>query len=415
MMQHEPAAASTTRTLLIGRGLRAFTDGYVSVLLPAYLLALGLDRLDVGLLGTATLAGSALATLAVGAVGHRWPQRRLLLVAAVLMAATGAGFAGFSSFWPLAVVAFVGTLNPSSGDVSLFLPLEQARLATVATGPERTSLYARYTVTGSLCVALGALASGLPTWLAAMTGLCLLDAMRMMFGLYGLVGVIVWLLYRRLPDDHGEAESRPAALGPSRRTVFKLAALFSIDSFAGGLVVQSLLALWLFDRFGLPLAAAGNFFFWAGLLTTGSQWLAPRVARRMGLLNTIVFTHMVANVALILAAFAPTIEMAITLLFVRSALSQMDVPTRTAYAMAVVTPPERAAAASFTAVPRSLAAAASPSLGGALFAAGILSAPLVLCGALKISYDLALLYLFRRQTTHDEEAGDGSGKLSRGL
>ena len=366
-------------------------------MLPAYLLALGFNQFEVGLLGTLTLAGSALATLAVGSVGHRWQHRRLLLAAALVMAATGIAFASLTSFWPLALIAFVGTLNPSSGDVSVFMPLEQARLANTADGESRTVLFSYYTVTGSLCAAIGALASGLPVWFSSASGVVLLDAMRLMFAGYGGIGAMVWLLYRRLPGNGAQVSLPPTPLGPSRHTVFKLAALFSVDAFAGGLVVNSLLALWLFERFGMSLAAAGAFFFWAGLLTTASQWIAPRVAQRIGLLNTMVFTHIPANVCLILAALAPSLEWSLALLFARSALSQMDVPTRTAYVMAVVTPPERAAAASFTAVPRSLAAAVSPSLGGALFAAGWLAAPLVLCGALKIAYDLALWRAFRHQ------------------
>ena len=387
--------------ILISRALRAFADGYVAVLLPAYLLALGFGQLEVGLLSTATLAGSAVATLAVGSIGHRWPQHRLLLAAALLMAATGFGFSCFTSFWPLAIIAFFGTLNPSSGDVSVFLPLEHARLAAAAEGDERTRLFARYTLTGSLCAAIGALASALPAWIAAQTGVNLLDALRAMFMLYGGIGAIIWLLYRGLADGAAKSIDKPAPLGSSRQTVFKLAALFSIDAFAGGLVVNSLLALWLFDRFGLSLPEAGAFFFWAGLLTTASQWVAPRVSKRIGLLNTMVFTHIPANICLILAALAPSLEVSLALLFARSAMSQMDVPTRTAYVMAVVTPAERAAAASFTAVPRSLAAAFSPSLGGALMAAGLLSAPLVLCGSLKIAYDLALLLSFRHYKAHE--------------
>ena len=387
----------SVRMIVIGKGLRSFADGYVAVLLPAYLLALGFNQFEVGLLGTLTLAGSALATLAVGSVGHRWQHRRLLLAAALVMAATGIAFASLTSFWPLALIAFVGTLNPSSGDVSVFMPLEQARLANAADGESRTVLFSHYTVTGSLCAAVGALASGLPVWFSTAGGVALLDAMRLMFAGYGSIGAMVWLLYRRLPGNGAQVSLPPAPLGPSRRTVFKLAALFSVDAFAGGLVVNSLLALWLFERFGMSLAAAGAFFFWAGLLTTASQWIAPRVAQRIGLLNTMVFTHIPANVCLILAALAPSLEISIALLFARSALSQMDVPTRVAYVMAVVTPPERAAAASFTAVPRSLAAAVSPSVGGALFAAGWLAAPLILCGALKIAYDLALWRAFRHQ------------------
>jgi len=389
-------AAPEARLLLVSRGLRALVDGFVAVLLPAYLLALGFGTWEVGLLSTATLLGSALATLAVGAWGHRFHHRRLLLAAALLMAATGLAFAGLSDFWPLLLVAFVGTLNPSSGDVSVFLPLEHARLAEAAQGDARTALFARYSLTGALGAALGALAAAVPEQLTAW-GVGQLDALRVMFVAYAAAGLGVWLLYLRLPDPPPhQRPAPPEPLGPSRRTVSGLAALFSVDAFAGGLVVNSLLALWLFQRFDLSLAAAGSFFFWAGTLTALSQLAAPRVAQRIGLLNTMVFTHLPSSVFLILAAFAPTLSWALALLLARAALSQMDVPTRSAFVMAVVTPPERAAAASFTAVPRSLAAAVSPSLTGALFAAGWLAAPLVACGLLKIGYDLALLAAFRR-------------------
>ena len=198
-----------------------------------------------------------------------------------------------------------------------------------------------------------------------------------------------------MPPPH-EAPARPAPLGASRGIVVRLAALFSLDAFAGGLVVNALLALWLFQRFEVSLAAAGSFFFWAGLLTALSQLAAPWVARRIGLVNTMVFTHIPANLCLVAAAFAPNLAVALGLLLLRATLSQMDVPTRSAFVMAVVTPPERAAAASFTAVPRSLAAALGPSLGGALFAAGWLAAPLVACGVLKIAYDVAILVAFRK-------------------
>jgi MFS family permease len=382
--------------LIVGRALRAFSDGYVAVLLPAYLLALGFGQFDVGLISTVTLAGSALATLAVGAVGHRWAQNTLLLGAALLMVGTGLGFAAITAFWPLIVVAFVGTINPGAGDVSVFLPLEHARLALAASGEARTALFARYSLTGSLMNAVGALASGVPTWLLRFAEVPLLTGMRAMFVLYALIGALIWLLYRRLPRANGAVKQDAAPLGTSRGIVFKLAALFSVDAFAGGLVVNSLMTLWLFQRFGLSLAQAGVFFFITSLLSAFSQLAAPVVARRIGLLNTMVFTHIPANAFLILAALAPTLPLALAALFVRSALSQMDVPTRTAFVMMVVTPPERAAAASFTAVPRSLASAASPALAGALLGAGFASLPLIVAGAMKIAYDLAVLAAFRR-------------------
>ncbi|MBA4741474.1 MAG: MFS transporter [Azoarcus sp.] len=394
-LAHLPLPAGTSPEagpLLIGRALRAFADGYIVILLPAYLLALGFGMWEVGVLSTATLLGSALLTLVIGTWGHHVGQRRLLLAAAGLMTATGLVFAGLSSFWPLLLVAFVGTLNPSAGDVSVFVPLEHARLADSAQGHARTALFARYSLAGALFAAIGSLFAGAPEWLGGDA----LMVMRAMFVLYGLTGAVIWLLYRRLPAPAVDApELAPAPLGPSRDVVVRLAALFSLDAFAGGLVVNSLLALWLFERFGVSLAAAGLFFFWSGLLGAFSQLVAPWLAQRIGLLNTMVFTHIPASLCLIGAAFAPTLPLAIALLLARAATSQMDVPARSAYVIAVVTPPERAAAASFTAVPRSLAAALSPSIGGALFAAGWLAAPLVACGGLKIAYDLALWRAFR--------------------
>lgn len=389
-------AAPEARPLLVARALRAFVDGFICVLLPAYLLSLGLGAFEVGVVSAATLLGSASLTLLLGAQGHRFHHRPLLLGAALLMAATGLLFAGLSSFWPLLLVAFVGTLNPSAGDVSVFLPLEHARLAEAAQGDARTALFARYTLAGALFAALGSLAAGVPDLLVAL-GWGRLDALRVMFLVYALAGGVVWLLYRRIPEPAPhDRPAPPAPLKESRGIVIRLAALFSIDAFAGGLVVNSLLALWLFQRFGLSLAAAGAVFFWAGLLSAFSQLAAPLVAKRVGFVNTMVFTHIPSSVLLILAALADSLPWALGLLLARAALSQMDVPTRSAFVMAVVTPPERAAAASFTAVPRSLAAAISPSLGGALFAAGWLAAPLVACGALKIGYDLLLWRAFRR-------------------
>ena len=396
----EPASA----WLLASRMLRGFADGYVAVLLPAYLGALGLGVVEIGVLSTLTLAGSAVATIAVGALGHRFRAARLLYAAALTMVATGLGFAGFSTFWPLALVAFVGTLNPSSGDVSVFLPLEHARLARAAANSgARTALFSRYALAGGLSAAVGALASAWPAWWSAHMGTPVLEAMRTMFVLYALIGAAVALLYRGFIAHEGRTAGTddanpdaPQPLGPSRGIVVRLAGLFCIDSFAGGLLVNAILALWLFKRFGLSLGAAGQFFFWSGLLMTASQLVAPVLARRFGLVNTMVFTHIPASLFLIGASLAPTLPLALACLLVRSALSSMDVPARNAFVMAVVTPPERAAAASFTAVPRSLASALGPTIGASLLASGVLAAPLVACGALKITYDLLLLGMFRR-------------------
>nr|WP_295781075.1 MFS transporter [Rhodoferax sp.] len=391
-----PGTDPSITPIFAARALRGFADGFVAVLLPVYLLALGLDGVAVGAIATATLLGSALATLAVGAWGHLRTGRALLLAAAALMAATGLAFSVASTFWPLLLVAFVGTINPSSGDVSMFLPLEHARLAAASDDTHtRTSVFARYALVGALCAALGALASGVPDRLVALTGVARLDALRAMFALYGLIGAVVWVLYRSLPQRHACDAAKPAPLGPSRAIVVKLAALFSVDSFAGGLVVNSLLALWLFQRFGLSLTAAGAFFFGSGLLGAVSQLAAPRLAQRIGLVNTMVWTHIPASMCLIAAAFSTDVRLALGLLLMRALVSSMDVPARSAFVMSVVQPHERAAAASFTAVPRSLAAAASPLLAGWMFQSGWDAAPLVVCGVLKIGYDLALLRAFR--------------------
>lgn len=384
------------RLVLTARALRALADGFVAVLLPAYLLALGYAQLEVGVLSTVTLFGSALATLAVGRWGYRFPVRRLMGWAAVLMVSTGLGFATFSALWPLMIVAFLGPLNPSGGDVSVFLPLEHTVIAGAAAGDERTSIFARYSFFGSIFGAIGALGAAVPEWLTAHTGLAMLDALRAMFLLYAVIGAAVYALYLRMPSPRAD-QARPAvALGTSRGIVVKLAGLFSVDSFAGGLVINALLALWLFERFGMSLTAAGTFFFWTGLLSAGSQLAAPLIARRIGLVNTMVFTHIPASLFLIAAAFTPSLAWALGLLLARSALSQMDVPARSAFVMSVVTPAERPAAASFTAVPRSLASAAGPAIAGTLFATGAMAAPLVACGVLKIAYDLALFAGFRR-------------------
>jgi MFS family permease len=342
------------------------------------------------------MLGSAAATLAVGRWGHRFELRAMLIAAAGLMALTGIGFAAFSSLWPLLIVALAGTMNPGGGDVSVFYPLDHTALAAATPADSRTSAFARYSFIGSMFGAIGALASGVPEWVTQLYGLSMLAALKLMFVAYGAIGVAVGFIYSCLPRAPVEADKPAVPLGPSRNTVWKLAGLFSVDAFAGGFIINALLALWLFERFELSLGAAGAFFFWTGLLSAVSQLAAAPLARRIGLVNTMVFTHLPANFCLIAAAFAPTLEIALGLLLVRSLLSQMDVPARGAYVMSVVTPAERPAAASFTAVPRSLASSLSPAITGALFAAGAMATPLVLCGVLKSLYDVALLLMFRR-------------------
>jgi MFS family permease len=396
----EAGIRPTTR-LFAARAVRDFGDGFVAILLPAYLLELGLGAFTVGVLSTASLLGSALLTIGVGLIGARHDNRRLLLAAAGLMTATGLAFAFIHDYALLLLVAFAGTINPSAGTVSVFVPLEHSLLAREVGDAERTRMFARYSLVGALAAAVGALAAGAPA-MADELGMERLAIIQAMFALYALLGVAGGLLYAGIPSAPPPSTGPASALGPSRGIVIRLAALFSLDAFAGGFVVQSLMALWLFERFGLSLPAAGLFFFWAGVLSAFSFPVAAWLSRRIGLVNTMVFTHIPSSVALMLAALAPTLPLALALLLVRAALSQMDVPTRSSYVMAVVTPEERAAAASFTSVPRSLAAAASPALAGALFAASFQTLPLLICGALKIAYDLLLLVQFRHVKPPEE-------------
>jgi MFS family permease len=399
-----PASATPVAARIVAaRSLRGLADGFVSVYLAEYLALLGFSALQIGAIVTATLLGSAALTLLVGLVAHRLPPRRILLGATLLMLATGAGFALVGDFWPLVLIGFAGTLNPSSGDVSVFLPTEQSLLAAEVAAGERTALFALYSLCGTLLGAVGALASTLPEIAANRLGWDLLDSFRAGFVLYGAVALGIGALYRGLHDGAAAAGAAAGApLGRSRPIVLRLTALFSLDSFGGGFAVDSMLALWLLLRFDLPLAAAAGVFFGARTLSAFSQLASPRLAARFGLIETMVFTHIPANVFLVLAAFMPNATLAVTFLLLRMAFSQMDVPARQSYVMAVVPPEERAAAASVTNVPRSLASALSPLLAGAMLQQSTFGWPLVCGGLLKLAYDLLLLAMFRRVRPPDD-------------
>lgn len=389
------ATPEDARRLIAARGLRGFADGAVSVLLAGYLTDLGFTPFQVGVTITGTLVGSALLTLAVGLVGHRLRRKGVLLATAALMAATGIGFAGLTTFWPLLAVAVIGTLNPSSGDVSVFLPVEQAALAESETASRLTRTFARYNLSGTLMGALGALASGIPEAAARALHMNVHDAERLGFVVYVLVAVLVAIIYRDLSPAIEHRGAPAAPLARSRAVVLELTALFSIDSFGGGLVVQSLLVLWLDRRFHLPMAATGTIFFVAGLLAAFSQLMSARLAARIGRIRTMVYTHLPANLFLIIAGLAPSAPVAVAFLLLRMALSSMDVPARQSYVMAIVPPEERAAAASVTNVPRSFATALAPLLTGAMLERSSFGWPLVIAGALKVVYDLLLLARFR--------------------
>src|SRR6266581_514178 len=296
------------------------------------------------------------------------------------MVLSGIGYAFETGFWPLFVIALVGTLNPTASDVSVFAPLEQSLLSNAVLPKRRTSIFASYSLVGSLLGAVGCLFASAPEILARITPVPANRALQGMFLAYAFLGALAFMIYRQLKSPEETTASGPVTgpLGPSRQIVFTLAALFSLDSFGGGFFIQSLLALWLFDRFGLSLAMAASFFFWSGVLTAFSYLVAVRIAGRIGLVNTMVFTHIPSSLCVILVPFVPDLGVVLALLLVRAALSQMDVPTRSSYVMAVVTPPERAAAASITAVPRSLASAMSPVLAGWLMSVSAFAWPLLI-------------------------------------
>ncbi|HKS87209.1 MAG TPA: MFS transporter [Pseudolabrys sp.] len=394
---------STPVLLFVARALRGFGDGFAIVVLPAYLAMLGYNAAQIGLVAAAALLGTALFTLAVGFVAPRFDLKYLLIAGAMLMILTGLAFAQIEGIALLVAVAFFGTINPSTGDIGLLIPVEHAMLTYGATDENRTSIFARYSLIGAFSMAVGALAAAAPDGLVAV-GATRAMAFKLMFYGYAALGIVCAAIYLCVP--HAHAEQRPAAapLRQSRGVVYRLAALFSLDAFAGGFVVQSLLVVWLFERFQMSLTTASIFFFWATALSAFSYPVAAWIARHIGLVNTMVFTHIPSSLCLVGAAFAPSLPVALAFLLVRAALSQMDVPTRSSYVMAVVTPPERPAAASVTAVPRSLASSLSPALAGELMTTAFLGLPLILCGVLKIVYDLALLFSFRNIKPPEEDA-----------
>lgn len=384
------------------RAVRGFVDGLISVAIAALLPLLGFSDLQIGVTVTGMLLGSATVTLLVGTRGNAIPRRTLLFAGAALMIASGLAFGAFTQFAILLAIGVVGTLNPSAGDVSIFLPLEQSLLAATTTAQSRTGLYARYAFAGGLAGALGSQAIAIPEAIARHTSVSQSTALRACFLLYSLAGVVVLVMYRSLTQER-HVDAVPATrLGPSRAVVYRLAALFSLDAFGGGFVVQSLLVLWLFQRFHISVSGVGTLLLVTGVCSAASGFVAAWLATRIGPIRTMVFTHLPANCFLIAAALMPSMSWALTMLVLRSLLSQMDVPVRTAYVMSVVSPPERAAAASVTNVPRSLASALSPTLAGWMLNESSFGWPLIVAGTCKIAYDVLLLAGFH--SSHPTEA-----------
>jgi MFS family permease len=391
--------------------VRLFAYGLASVVLALHLGAAGFDEARVGVLFTLTLLGDAAVSLVVTTRADRAGRRRMLAVGAALVVLAGVAFAATTSYVLLAIAATLGVLSPSGNEVGPFLPIEQAALAQELPAARRTSALAWYQLTGSLATAAGALAGGGLAEGLQRAGWAPLASTRAVFVAYAAAGVVLAAIVSRLspavevaphparPGAPGWAdEARRGALGlhRSRGVVARLAALFAVDAFAGGLVVQSFVAWWFHARFGVGPALLGAIFFGANLLAGVSALSAAAIARRIGLLRTMIATHLPSNVLLALVPLMPTLGLAIAVLLLRFSISQMDVPTRQSYTLAVVEPDERSAAAGVTGIARSLGTALAPIAAGPLYASAALSGlPFVLAGGLKVLYDLALWRAFR--------------------
>ncbi len=402
------------RLILTMRGLRSLDYGMLAVLLGVALSSEGFSPVAIGILITVSLAGDMVGTYVIGITADSWGRRRTLALLALLMAGTGVIF-GLTTFYPLLLVAaFFGTLGITASETAPFLPIDQSMIAQITKSERRTAIFARYNLVASFSVAVGALAAGLPG-LLALLGLPLTSGLRLMFGVYATLALIVAGLSLRLSRNVEAPRRAPVqaksawqrlvpSLGRSRGIIMGLAGLFCVDALAGGLVVQSLMVLFFHLRFGVSLVWLSALFFGANLLSAFSFLAAVPLARRFGLLNTMVFTHLPSNVLLILIAFAPTFLVASALLLLRQLLSQMDVPTRQAYTMAVVASEERTPAASVTSLARSVGSATSPVFAGLLLQGplSILGLPFILAGMLKSAYDLTLWFIFRRVHLKEE-------------
>jgi MFS family permease len=390
------------RLLFATRGLRMFGYGFVSVVLVLYLAAIGLPDAEIGLLLTLTLLGDAAISLWLTTHADRVGRRRVLLAGSLLMGLAGLGFAASSSLAVLVVAATIGVISPSGNEVGPFLAVEQASLAQTIPDAHRTRVFAWFNLTGSFATATGALGGGTLAAALISAGRSPVDAYRTVIVGYALVAVALALLFSRVsakveaPAAPDVSVARRLGLHRSQRTVARLSALFALDAFGGGFVVQSLIAYWFHLRFGADPGVIGASLFGANMLAGFSALAAVWIADRIGLVRTMVFTHLPSNVLLILVPAMPTLPLAVAVLLARFSISQMDVPTRQSYTMAVVDPDERSAAAGVTGIARSLGAAVSP-LAAAPLIGGVALAglPFVLAGSLKIVYDVLLYRSFR--------------------
>ncbi len=395
--------------LLFGTcGVRTFAYGFLSVVLGLYLAAIGLDSTVIGAIFTAALAGGAIMTVGLTTVADRLGRQRVLMVGALLMALAGTVFAVTSNPIMLAIAAIIGTISPSGKEVGPFLSIEQAVLPQTVSSQQRTSVFAAYNLVASLAGALGALAAGAPT----LMGIGEMEGFRGLVWAYVAASLVLLLLFARLsPKVEVSAVVEPSGrksrfgLHRSQGVVIRLAGLFALDAFAGGFVVQGLMAYWFSLRFGADATVLAAIFFGTNLLSAISFLAAAPIARKFGLLNTMVFTHLPSNVLLIMVPLMPNLSLAAIMLLARNLLSQLDVRTRQSYTIALVDPDERSAAAGLTSVARNAAAAIAPTFAGATLAVPALGLPFLIGGGLKIVYDLAIFSAFRRVRPPEEAGG----------
>jgi MFS family permease len=404
--------------LFATRFVRLFAYGALSVVLVLYLVGLGLSEADTGLLLTATLLGDTLVSLYLTTQADRIGRRRMLIVGTALMVAAGVAFAFTRELWLLIVAGTIGVISPSGQEVGPFLPIEQAALSQVVSDRARTDVFAWYTLAGAVATALGALAAGLLTN-SLQRSWAPVDSYRAVVVGYACLGAVLFAMFRATsPAIEARASVRSSeprsplarfsGLHRSHAVVLRLAGLFALDSFGGGFVVQSFAAYWFYLRFGVDPKTLGTLFFAANVFAGLSALAASRLANRIGLVNTMVVTHLPSNVLLMLIPLMPTLPLATLVLLLRFSISQMDVPTRQSYTMAVVVPEERAAASGVTGVARTTGAALSPLFAGLLFShASLINVPFYIAGVLKIAYDLLLYRAFRSLKPPEEVTRTG--------
>ena len=398
------------KLLLAARIMRTFGYGFLSIIIAIYLRLLGFDNIQIGLLLGSALVNSVIFTLFASFYADRIGRRRLLIIYASLMSVSGLIFTITDNYFLLILAAFIGTMNVTGSETGAFLTIEQATLPqTIRNKQMMNTAFALYNMVGTFSMSAGILLSGLPSLLQEQIyGLSQIESIKGLFILYTLLGLFVIIIYIMLSRDiEVKQEAKRTikqTLSPrSKQIVAKLSTLFAVDSFAGGFVIQSVISLWFFTRFGADLAALSYIFSAANVITALSYIAAAKIADRIGLVNTMVFTHLPSNILLILVAFAPSLQLAVILYLIRMTMSQMDVPTRQSYIVAIVSEDERTAASGLTNVSRNIAQTISPSLFGYIFQSSLsLAAPFVLGGVIKIIYDLALYFNFRNIKPKDE-------------